>query len=269
MSGRKFIKTTVGKVLLRTLPLLLGAAVFVAGSVSLAKYVYTSSLNDSAGTASIGIEVFELDQYGSTEQYIDYTQIVPGSDIPGPHIKLRLNSEVSYTLYVQVTETGDFPLPKDDKDPLYSSNRNAIKGDVRDKNGAVSKHEVISYSMSSRWKLIETVIGKMEDGTKCCTKTYKFNVEGSVGSNDKDSDYMFKPATKYNYTNVETENYTTLYELPVLEFDAIIVSQYYGDYVYGGYEDKNGKPEYVDGGYQQKQKFYISFNAYIKQVVNE
>lgn len=279
MSGGKLTKTSIGKILLRTLPFLLGIAIIVVGSVSYAKYVSSHAIDDSASTAGMGIEIFELDKYGSQETNVDYTQIVPGADIPGPHIKLRINSEVSYTLYVKVTETG-FPVPveadKENKNSLYYSTRNAIVGNIKDKDGNTTPHEVISYDMSSRWAWVATELGEI-NGVKYCTKTYKYNVVGDVSESTVSSDYIFKPTTKYNYTDVDVKDYTTLKELQLLANDSIFISQYYGDYVYGDYErDENGKPKldangnlvYEEGVYQQTQKFSLSFKAYIKQVLN-
>lgn len=101
-----------------------------------AKYVISDSFYDSARVASSGIGKMELWEHKAAETYEDsgiyelltqekpvtgnnYAKVLPGVDIPkDPFIELELkNAEVSYELYVQVTESN---LPETVKYELTS-----------------------------------------------------------------------------------------------------------------------------------------------------
>lgn len=255
------------KILLRSTCILLALALFTMASYSLAKYVSTNEEKTDAGVAKLGIEIFELTDSGKTDTTIDYTKIVPGANISGPSIKLKMYSEISWSIYVTVTEIG-FPVgPEEDKDEENSLDKakgNSITAQtsVVDENGETRRvnHQVISYYMADDWSLSETkrCTGTADDGTQYTyyVKTYVYNK-------------VFKPATKYNHTNEFFNDYETLYEIPLLAGSEIFVSQYYGDYNYGsdlgGKDNSNGSAN-VPPHYQQNVEFSLIFEAYIRQV---
>lgn len=160
-------KISIGRILLLPSFMLIGILVFIAGTVSYAKYVSGEESKQSAGIANMGVELFELVEYGKpvNELKIDYTKVVPGADIPGPHIRLMINSEVSWTLFVRVTQTG---LP--------------LKG--------VNEHDreidTIYYEMSENWAQVPGQEG-----------LYRYIVNDPKES---EHDYVFKPATVHDYT---------------------------------------------------------------------
>ena len=93
-----------------------------------AKYRVSDQWYDAARVASAGIGTLELREHKAQEtrknsgiyklltdeapvQENEYEKVLPGVDIPkDPYIKLELHdAEVSYELYVQVTESKNFP----------------------------------------------------------------------------------------------------------------------------------------------------------------
>ena len=204
MSRGKLIKSSLGRKLLRASFILVGIAVVAAGTVSYAKYISGKESKQSAGIANMGVELFELVEYGNpvNDLKIDYTKVVPGADIPGPHIRLMINSEVSWTLFVRVTQTGL---------PLKFVNEHDREIDT------------IYYEMSKNWAQVPGQEG-----------LYRYIVNDPKES---EHDYVFKPATVHNYTGKS--------EIEILANDTIYVSQFY----------------------DQRSKFTLSFEAYIRQTL--
>lgn len=234
------------KILLRTAFVLVGASVFAVGSFSLAKYVSSESSEGSGSVASLGIKLFELKE-GSLLESVDYRQAVPGFDIPAPRISLHINSEVSYTLYLKVTEGSTIGGEHDWRTGEYARG-NAIMG----QDSAGKECEVISYEMADWWEYEGTSadVDYDENGISYHTKYYKYNITTDTEHNKKVSlselsEYMFKPVTEYNYTDREGGIGT----IGLLKNNALVVSQYYGVH------DEN------------PATFYLSFEAYIRQTL--
>lgn len=163
-----------------------------------AKYISSNNSDDSANVANVGVEVFELVEHGeekNTQYYYDCKKIIPGVDIPGPHVKLKINSEVSYALYVKVT----VPNAKCIK---YGNDGNSP-----------TEEQTVTFSVLSEWgSPVETqeVKDKTSNVLLYTVYTYKYAT-------------VFKPATEYNYTKDEG----ALGEIKVLEGDVVKVSQYF------------------------------------------
>ena len=231
------------KILLRTAFVLVGVTVFAVGSFSLARYVSSEEAESSAGVARLGIKVFELKD-GDLRANIDYTQVVPGFDIPVPCISLHLESEVSYTLYLKVTEGSDVGAVHDWSDPLFTMG-NAIKG-LDDKGNT---HDVVSYSMAPWWSYMATDADDyVENGMTYHVKYYRYNLaadtdHGGSAAPDVKADYMFKAGEEYNYTAGEAGM------IELLNGGAIIISQYYGV--------RDDDPP----------RFSLGFEAYIRQTL--
>ena len=217
MSGGKFIKSPLGKILLRASFILLGAAVVAVGSVSYAKYVTSDEVKENSHVASMGIDLFELVEHGSAVESmkIDYTKVVPGANIPGPHVRLKVDAEVSYRLFVKYTLIGELPTYKFMED------------------GYEHEFETIGIQFSDKWKYY---------------MTYRYPEEDRVEVIYQYLD-IFKPTEKYDYTAEGSG------EIKVLQNDEIFVSQYYGKYDYPGQS------------YEQVAKFELTFEAYIRQVL--
>lgn len=164
MSRGKHIKTPLGRILFRASFILAGVAVIAAGSVSYAKHLSAEEAKQSAGVANMGVTLFELVENGNAanDLRIDYTKVVPGADIPGPHIRLKINSEVSWLLFVKVT-TNNFPIMGVDADG--------------------NEMETVTYEMAEGWKQVgaPTVKGNVTE------YTYQYN-------------YVFLPAVEHDYT---------------------------------------------------------------------
>lgn len=201
MSRGKIVIKPIGRILLRTAVILLSLAVVAVGTFSYAKYVYNSETEDSASAASMGIEIFELEERGTTIQNIDFTKVVPGADIPGPHIRLKINAEVNYSLFVKITQSKVMPT--------YT---------YFDEFGHEVEEPSVAYLMSEDYW---TPYGNPYDvdGNKT-VYTYKYN-------------FVFKAGQKYNYTNDKYEGYKTEGEIKILYGDVIYVSQYYNEYYKG------------------------------------
>lgn len=249
MSRENISKKSFGRILFRTAVILLSIAVIASGAISYAKFISASGMDDASGVAIGGIEVFELEQYGGTQANIDFSQVVPGADIPGPRVNLKMYSEVKWSLFVKVTETG-FPAVDDENDELYDklykAKGNSIGADVivgmnEDDSYKTERHSaVVSYSMNDNWTLINTEIMYAADNTPYYVKTYQSTA--------------FQPSTKYNYTNTAYEGYETLGGFTLLDGDSIFISQYYNSY------------DDVNGNYSKGQKFGLAFEVYIRQV---
>lgn len=226
MSKEKIVKKSFGKILLRTAVILLSLTVFAAGSISYAKYISVNSTDDSANIAGMGIEIFELNEHGKRVENIDYTKVVPGADIPGPHIKLKINSEVNYSLFVKITRSTSMPTHS------YT---------YIDENGEevpVIEDTVYYFLSPYNWDQY----GKPYiDGDKT-VETYQYIVSSENGKKD----YAFKAATQYNYTNEDDGKIKANGEIEILGNDVIYVSQYYD--------------------YKNSPKFTLSFEVYIRQV---
>lgn len=206
MSRGKIFKKSYRNVLYLAISVFVAIALLIAlSATSLAKYISSQKKGDSAGVAGMGIKVFELIEHGShgEEDDAEYTEgqidlkydcekIIPGVDIPGPHIKLKIDSAVSCALYVKVN------VPKVD----------CIKfGD-----GEPTKTQTVTYKIDSKWALQSDLTQEVSSGDTVYTVyTYKY-------------EDVFNPATEYNHTKDGTG---ALGEIPVLDGDVIKISQYY------------------------------------------
>lgn len=230
------------KILFRTALVLTGIAVSAAGSFSLAKYISAEEAANKASVAGMGVMVFELEN-GKRSANIDYTQVVPGYDISVPRISLHLDSEISYTLYLAVTESSDVGGVHDWTDPELA-NGNAIIG--RDTNGDFC--EVVSYSMASWWNFLG-LRRREENGVAYTVKYYSYNLGkdtehgGNASANDN---YMFKAGVEYNFTGAGGAEKT----IGLIQNDSIFISEYYGVL-------DNTPPQ-----------FSLAFEAYIQQTLS-
>ena len=213
MSGGRFgnaLKQPLGKFLFWLTFGLILFTLLTAGVASYAKYVSSQESNNVAGVADMGIEIFELKEHGVTFDNVDLTKVVPGVDIPGPHIKLKMYSEVSWAVYVKVTERG-FPVA----DELDYRPGNKITG--RGNDGRL--HNVVIYDVSADWELVDVEKSKDPDGTMHYVKTYRYNE-------------VFQPATSYDLTDSTTA-------IQFLAGEYIFISEHYGNY---DYENGGNKP---------------------------
>lgn len=186
-------------VLSRTVGILLVVTVVIALSIGVvyARYVNLDKSNNSANVANVGVEIFNLVAYGKAIEGIDYSNIVPGVDIPGPHIQLKINSEVSYALFLQVTVCNC---------PTYVN----VDGE---------KAEVVYFALTDDWELINTVTEE-----NYTTFSYKYIVD----TTDDVNNYVFKAGENHIYVDSN--------EIKILQDDVIYVSQNYSD-IYGNGED--------------------------------
>ena len=190
--SNKTKKQSLGSMLYRTACVLLALVMLTAWAVFgvYAKYATEGGSNDSAGVAKVGVEVFNLVQYGQTVAGIDYSKVVPGADIPGPHIQLKINSEVSYTLYLEITSSNC---------PIYLNvDGNEVK--------------VVYFDLTDKWELVKTV---NEDNYTTCTYKYVVNVING------EKDYVFKAGVEHLYTDTN--------EITILQDDVIYVSERYAE----------------------------------------
>lgn len=226
MSKGKIFNKSYRNVLYLAISCFVIVALLIAlSSTSLAKFISSHNSDQSAGTAKMGIETFELIEHGKhgekddttvkgTQLKYDCKKIIPGVDIPGPHVKLKIESEVSCALYVKVN------VP----------NVTCIKfGD-----GKPTATQTVTYKMADGWEAEGASETVTVGGVEYTVYTYKYA-------------NVFNPATKYNHT----EETGALGEISVLDGDAIKVSQYY-------------KSSSEDG---VSQKFSLTFNAYVRQVL--
>ena len=152
-----------------------GLMMFTVGTVSLARYTTSQEVEEDAGVANIGIKTFELVPRGN--EYwngveannpeanglkVDYNLFIPGFDIPGPHLRLNLESEVSYRVYLKVTQPKTFPTRIIDSETV----------------------KTVSFSIADEWKQTDSTENK--DGT--ITYIYEY-------------DYFFRAGETYNYTD--------------------------------------------------------------------
>lgn len=152
-----------------------------------ARYATSGDSDDTGNVASVGIESFELFEHGNGVESIDYTKVVPGADIPGPHVKLKIDAQVNYTLYVKVTSV-NFP-PAD---------------------GDGNEVQTVSYSLSETWRLVNTTT-EQKGNDKYTVSTYEY----IVGTEGENTDCVFKAGTPYEM------------EIKILKDDVIYISQYY------------------------------------------
>ena len=198
MSKGKIFKKSYRNVLYLAISSFVIVALLIAlSATSLAKYISSHNSDQSAGTAKMGIETFELIEHGKhgenddstvngTQLKYDCEKIIPGVDIPGPHVRLKIDSEVSFALYVKVNV------------PNVAC--------VKFGSGDATATQTVTYKMAGGWVedgASETVT---VSGVIYTVYTYKYA-------------NVFKPATVYNYTGDD--------EISVLDGDAIKVSQYY------------------------------------------
>ena len=179
--------------------ILLIVAILVAWLVSgvYGKYVASDGSSDSANVAGVGVEIFDLVEYGKAVDGVDYSKVIPGVDIPGPHIRLKINSAVSYTLYLEIT-TRNFPT--------YVT----VDGE---------QVEVVYFDLADNWEWVKTVD---DDGYK--TVTYKY----VVSTTDDVKEYVFRAGKEHSYVDDD--------EITVLKNDVIYVSEKYSE-LYGTDEE--------------------------------
>lgn len=221
MSKVKILKKPYSRILCWTLYILavITLCVFAVSEVY-AKYVSSGKSDGSANVAGMGIEVFELVDHGNSkladhgkdEPSIKYdcTKVIPGVDIPGPHIKLKIKSEVSYTLYVKV------------KVP----NVDCIKFGEDDNNVTAVKKPTVTYKMAGNW--VEDVEHRVkENGYTVYTYKYSVAKDSAPGT-----DFVFKAGEEHVYDSPDTE-------IQILDGDKIDVSQYfsYKDFDHKNYPD--------------------------------
>ena len=195
----KINKLSFGSTVCRALCLLIIVVMLVAWTFSgvYAKYVTSESSSSTANVAGIGVEIFKLVEHGKAVEEFDYSNVVPGVDIPGPHIQLKIKSEVSYTLYLDVTTRNL---------PLYIN----VDGE---------QVQVVYFDMTSDWELVNTVTTD-----NYTTNTYKYVVDATDNANN----YVFKAGEEHSYLGDK--------EITVLKNDVIYVSEKYGT-IYGKGED--------------------------------
>lgn len=153
-----------------------------------ARYVTSDDADGTGNVASVGIESFELFEHAKGVESIDYTKVVPGADIPGPHVKLKIDAQVDYTLYVKVTAI-NFP-PAD---------------------GEGNEVQTVSYSLSEdTWRLVNTTT-EQKGNDKYTVSTYEY----IVGTEGGKQNCVFKAGTPYEM------------EIGILKDDVIYISQYY------------------------------------------
>lgn len=181
-----------GSIMCRALCLLLIAIILIGWTVSgvYAKYVDAGKSSNTANIAGLGVELFNLVEHGQAIAGIDYSNVMPGVDIPGPHIQLKINSEVSYTLYLEVTARNF---------PIYVN----VDGE---------QVKVVYFDVTDNWELIKTVEADGET-----TYTYKYVVDKTNNENN----CVFKAGKEHIYVDEK--------EITVLKDDVIYVSEKYGD----------------------------------------
>ena len=190
-----FNKLSFGSTLCRALCILLIVAMLVAWSVSgvYAKYVTADNSSNSANVAGVGVEIFNLVEHGKAIAGADYSKVIPGVDIPGPHIRLKINSEVSYTLYLEITARNF---------PTYIN----VDG---------QQVKVVYFDLTDDWELVNTA----QAGSNT-TYTYKYVVDKTNNVNN----YVFKAGETHSYVDED--------EITVLQNDVIYVSEKYSE-LYG------------------------------------
>ena len=247
-------KRYIKRVLYQAGFVILALLAFGALSFSYAKYIASRESDNSAGVANVGVEVFELvkpedDDYDWSwfkttysddgigagykgKAVVDYEQIVPGADIPAPYINLKINSEVSYTLYVKVKVSQNLP--------------HYIK--EVDANGyPVTEETIYCLPDDDQWTVIGDQTKKEGD---CFVYTYKYIVDNTATD---DSQYIFKAGTKYE----EKDEYgnATAKKISILYNDLIYVSDKYGRAEFGTWNDS-------------ATPFTIEFEIFIRQTLD-
>ena len=183
-------KRSFASVLFRTACILLIITILAVWSVSVvfARFVNSDNSNNSADVAGVGVEVFNLVEYGQAVAGIDYSKVVPGADIPGPHIRLKINSEVSYALYIDITVHNKPTYINDDGEEV----------------------DAVYFDLTDNWEFVKAV----ENGGYT-TSTYKFVVDKT--NNVKN--YVFKAGEEHTYVGNN--------EITILQDDVIYVSEFY------------------------------------------
>ena len=185
------INNSFNGMLYRTVCFLLIVAIILAvWSVSgvYAKYVDSNNSGNSANVAGVGVEFFKLVQYGQTVAGINYSKVVPGADIPGPHIQLKIKSEVSYTLFLNVTVYNCPTYINDDGEEV----------------------DAVYFDLTADWEFVKSV-----ENSGYTTSTYKYVVD----KNNNVKNYVFKAGEEYSYVDLN--------EITVLKNDVIYVSERY------------------------------------------
>lgn len=237
----KSLGKSFGAMLYRAVCILLVFTVLTSWSVSglYAKYVSGSSVDENANVARMGIEEFKLIDRAEATSARDFSKLVPGADIPAPHISLKINSEVSYTLYLKITLTIPSGLES------MQSNDKHVCVAYTDDSGSVSN--IVYFTVdSSKWEFVKTVSGTdssdqtqqgddATDGNQTTTATTTLTYVYKYKTN-------FVAGTTYDYTADSAQ-------LKITTGDVIYVSQYY---------DKTNSGS----------EFSLSFDAYLKQYIN-
>lgn len=175
-----------------TLCILLIVSILFAWSINgvLAKYVTSDEASNSANVAGVGVEILNLVQYGQAVAGLDYSKVVPGADIPGPHIQLKINSEVSYTLYVRITVQNLPSYTNDDGETVNT----------------------VYFDLTDDWTFVDSV-----DADNYTTSTYKYVVD----TTNNVKNYVFNAGEEHEYIG---DN-----EITILKNDLIYVSDRYSD----------------------------------------
>lgn len=246
MSRGKILKKTYRSILYWSVcALIVITLVAFAISEVYAKYVTSGGLNDSANVAGVGVEVFELVGHGdhgtedtfvaewnNTGRKYECNLLIPGVDIPGPHVKLKINSDVSYTLYIKV---------KVPKNVGCLSFVNAVDQPLPDDEEVDDKEEKTVFLKMNRHWVEERAYREKSDDYIVYTFKYSLTDAATV------PDYVFKAGVEYVHDTDETE-------IEILNDDRIYVSDKF-DYSAFKHETVNA----VD--------FTLSFEAYIRQVI--
>lgn len=224
-------KRSFGIMLYRAVCVLLVLTALTTCSISgvYARYIAAGSVDGAANMASIGIEVFDLVQSSG--------KVVPGADMAGPYIKLQLDSEVSYTLFVLVK------VPKVDYIEFGGDNMS-----FDDDSGDV----LIKCAMSASWTLTGDEYEVTEDGVEYTVYKYKYIVSSDNGVNN----YIFRAGTPFKTTDDEGKD--AAQTIKILQDDTIYVSENFSKILFDKDDEKD-----KDFG-----KFSLKFEAYIQQVLS-
>ncbi|MCH5164099.1 MAG: hypothetical protein J1F36_03700 [Clostridiales bacterium] len=278
------VKGRNGRTLFRVVCVLCILVVLTACSVSgvYAKYVDSTSSDSKAGVARLGVEKFNLlehkveyigdkrdgnedvdgaidlvslyrykrpDEVLQAGKGNEYKNLIPGIDIPkDPFIQLELKSnEVSYELYVQITEAGM---------PTYEL-------EETDKDGKTQKvrYSAIIYNLTEDWEEATDANGNVIYGL------YKF-----TGNKAGVKNGIFRAGTEYNFTFIpeigssETSQGDAKEVIHILKNDMLKVSQYFNS---EPEKDENGNPlKDENGNVIPRVSFSMTFTAYLQQVIN-
>lgn len=246
----KVFSNTLGAVLYRAVCILLVITALTSWSVSglYAKYVSAGSVDENANVARIGIEQFKLIHRAKATTSRDYSKLVPGADIPAPHVSLKINSEVSYTLYLNITLTIPADLANSQSDYKH------VCVAYTDDSGSVS--DIVYFTVdSSKWVFVKTVSGtdssdQTQQGDDAATGTDGNQVGATTSAQYTTITYVYKYTT--NFVAGTTYDYTTN-QLEIITGDVIYVSENY---------NREKLPA-------NALEFSLGFDLYLKQYISE